>query len=203
MVFLGARTPQDSVLDLRGRGLRLRAPALADYGAWAELRAASRAHLVPWEPAWVRDELSRQAFRKRLRHYQREQREDLGYAFLLFSEEGETLMGGLTLTNVRRGVTQSAALGYWLGAPFAGQGRMTDAVRVLLPYAFGALRLHRVEAASMLANTPSIRVLERCGFAREGVARRYIQVNGAWRDHILFARVSDDPPCERAHDDEH
>ena len=89
---------------------------MSDYAAWAELRAASREHLAAWEPLWPRDELTRGAFRRRLRHYAREQREDLGYAFFVLDDRTDLLFGGLTLSNVRRGVTQAASLGYWLGA---------------------------------------------------------------------------------------
>ena len=93
-----------------------------------ELRAMSRDHLTPWEPVWQRDELSRSSFRRRVRHYQRESREDLGYAFLIFSDADDQLVGGLTLSNVRRGVTQAAVLGYWLGKTFVCRGLMTEAV---------------------------------------------------------------------------
>src|SRR4249920_2981326 len=85
MAFLRSSTGHDSAVTLRGRGVWLRAPLMGDYGPWAELRAMSRDHLTPWEPVWQRDELSRSSFRRRVRHYQREAREDLGYAFLIFS----------------------------------------------------------------------------------------------------------------------
>ena len=94
----------------------LRHPAMGDYAAWAELRALSRQHLTVWEPQWARDELARSAFRRRLRQYQREMREDQGYAFLIFREADATLLGGLSISNVRRGVAQAASVGYWIGA---------------------------------------------------------------------------------------
>lgn len=166
---------------------------MADYGEWAELRALSRAHLTPWEPQWARDELSRDAFRRRIRHHQREIREDVGYAFALLDACSDRLMGGVSLSNVRRGVTQAAALGYWLGTPYLRQGAMADAVRTLAPFAFDALQLHRLEAAAMPENTPSLSVLERTGFVREGFARRYLKIDGEWRDHILFGRLAGDP----------
>ncbi len=177
---------------IHGRGVWLRPPLMSDYGAWAELRAHSRAHLVPWEPAWPRDDLSRAAFRRRIRHYQREAREDVGYAYLLLDAADDRLMGGLTLSNVRRGVTQSAMMGYWLGLPFVGRGAMTRAVAALLPHAFEALRLHRIEAAVQPANTRSVVVLRRTGFTEEGLARRYLKINGAWQDHLLFAMLLED-----------
>lgn len=179
-------------LVVRGRGLWLRPLAIGDYAQWAELRALSRNHLTPWEPEWSRDELSRDAFRRRIRHHERECREDLGYAFAMFDEGADRLIGGVSLSNLRRGVTQSASLGYWVGLPHTRQGAMTEAVRAIVPFAFGALRLHRIEAATMPENKASIRVLERNGFAREGYARRYLKINGDWRDHILFARLVGD-----------
>jgi ribosomal-protein-alanine N-acetyltransferase len=174
-----------------GDGVWMRPPLMSDYAAWAELRALSREHLIPWEPSWPRDELSRSAFRRRLRHYQREQREDLGYAFLLLEDRTDRLLGGLTLSNVRRGVAQAASLGYWLGTPYTRQGRMTAAVAAAARYAFEELKLNRIEAASMPQNTASIKVLERNGFEQEGYARRYLKINGEWQDHLLFARVRD------------
>jgi ribosomal-protein-alanine N-acetyltransferase len=177
---------------LQGRGLWLRPPLVSDYGPWAELRAMSRAHLVPWEPSWPRDDLTKSAYRRRVKHYLREARDDLGYAFLIFEAETDRLMGGVTLSNVRRGVTQSAMLGYWLGVPYVGKGHMTNAVRAALPHAFEALRLHRIEAAAQPTNTHSVNVLRRCGFVEEGLARRYLKINGSWQDHIVFAILAED-----------
>lgn len=191
MAFLRAGHPSEWAV-IQGRGVWLRPPQIADYGPWAELRALSRAHLVPWEPAWPRDDLTKSAYRRRLRHYQREARDDLGYAFLLFEAESDRLMGGVTLSNVRRGVTQSAMLGYWLGQPFVGKGHMTAAVRAVLPHAFETLRLHRIEAAVQPANTPSVGVLRRTGFVEEGLARRYLKINGQWQDHLIFAILAED-----------
>jgi ribosomal-protein-alanine N-acetyltransferase len=159
---------------------------MSDYVRWAELRSESRDHLRPWEPAWAIDELTRAAFRRRVRHYQREAQDDLGYAFLIFREDDNRLIGGLSLASVRRGVSQSASLGYWLGRGSTGQGFMTDAVSAAVQFSFGQLRLHRLEAASMPSNTASIRVLERTGFVREGYAPEYLKINGKWSDHVLF-----------------
>lgn len=197
MAFLRTSFGGETGPIVRGRGVWLRPPQMSDYAQWAELRALSRDHLTPWEPNWPRDELSRGSFRRRLRHYQREMREDLGYAFLLLDDGDDRLLGGVTLSNVRRGVTQSASLGYWLGKPFAGKGRMTQGVAAVLGYAFASLRLHRVEAACMPDNAASIRVLERNRFEREGYARSYLYIAGAWRDHVLYARIADAIPGER------
>ena len=191
MAFLRAGNPSEWTV-LQGRGVWLRPPAIGDYGAWAELRTMSRAHLTPWEPAWPRDDLTKSAYRRRLKHYQREAREDLGYAFLLFQSETDQLMGGVTLSNVRRGVTQSAMLGYWLGLPFCGCGYMSVAVRTVLSHAFETLRLHRIEAAVQPSNGASVGVLRRVGFFEEGLARRYLKINGQWQDHLMFAMLAED-----------
>ncbi|MCB1549197.1 MAG: GNAT family N-acetyltransferase [Hyphomicrobiaceae bacterium] len=193
MVFLRMPLANEPEPQLRGGGLHMRPPALADYSQWAELRAQSRDFLTPWEPEWAADELTRTAFRRRVRYYQRDLREDGGYAFFLFRDGDGRLLGGLTLGNVRRGVTQAASLGYWVGAPHARQGHMTRAVGLLVPFAFRTLRLHRLEAACLPHNVASIRVLERSGFQREGTARRYLRINGVWQDHDIFARLEDDP----------
>ncbi len=194
MAFLRSSASQDSALVVRGRGVWLRAPVMGDYAPWAELRAMSREHLCPWEPVWQRDELTRSAFRRRVRHYQRESREDLGYAFLIFEDGADQLVGGLTLSNVRRGVTQAAVLGYWLGLPYVRRGYMTEAVRATAAFAFETLNLHRLEAATMPNNAASVRVLERNGFRREGFARRLLKINGQWEDHVLHAVLPDDVP---------
>jgi ribosomal-protein-alanine N-acetyltransferase len=167
-------------------------PQMSDYPAWAELRAQSREFLTPWEPAWTSSELTRTSFRRRLKYYARDLKEDLGYAFFLFDKDDDTLLGGLTLSNVRRGVTQACTLGYWIGNPHAGQGFMTSGVSAVIPFVFDALGLHRLEAACLSHNEASMKLLERTGFTREGMARRYLKINGIWQDHVTFALLEDD-----------
>lgn len=196
MVFLRTAPAFETTQPISGRGLMLRAPQNQDYPAWAELRALSREHLVPWEPVWPRDDLSRSAFRRRLRHYSREARDDHGYAFFIFEAGSGRLTGGVTLSSVRRGVTQSATLGYWMGAPHARAGIMTNAVACLIPFVFQELRLHRLEAATQSSNLASIRVLEKNNFQREGFARSYLKINGAWQDHVLYGLVAGDAAAQ-------
>ena len=119
-------------------------------------------------------------------------RDDQGYAFFLHRNDDGALVGGMTLTNVRRGVAQTVSLGYWMGQRFAGKGYMSAAVRTIIPYAFGALGLRRVEAACVPHNAASVGLLERVGFSREGVARQYLCINGTWMDHALYAFVQGD-----------
>ena len=177
---------------VQGDGVFLRAPQMTDFNAWSALREKSRDFLVPWEPTWPEDDLTRSSFRRRLRRYAEDTRCDQAYAFLLFRKDDNALLGGITLTNVRRGVAQAGSMGYWVGAPFAAQGYMTRGVSALVPFAFDVLRLHRVEAACIPTNQPSIRLLERSGFTREGYVREYLCINGLWQDHLLYARLRSD-----------
>lgn len=170
----------------RGHGLILRAPQMADYIQWSQLRESSRAYLTPWEPIWPSDDLTRSGYRRRLRRYAEDIAEDKSYPFLVFREDNGALIGGITLANVRRGIVQAGTIGYWIGEPYARQGLMTTALRVLLPSLFGELHLHRVEAACIPTNIGSVRVLEKCGFRREGLAKRYLCINGVWQDHYLY-----------------
>lgn len=176
----------------RGNGLLLRAPQMSDFPQWAQLREASRAFLTPWEPIWPSDDLTRSGFRRRLRRYADDAAADRAYPFLVFRESDATLLGGVTLANVRRGIVQAGTIGYWVGQPYTGQGVMTAALRVLLPTLFGELNLHRIEAACIPTNMPSVRVLEKCGFSREGLARRYLCINGIWQDHLLYGMLHED-----------
>jgi [ribosomal protein S5]-alanine N-acetyltransferase len=178
---------------VRGEGLYLRPATPADFAAWARLRAMSRAYLEPWEPTWPDDDLTRAAFRRRLRRQDEDIARDEAYSFLIFDQTSDDLLGGITLGGVRRGVSQAGTLGYWMGAPHAGKGRMTRAVATTIDFAFSRLRLHRIEAACIPDNAPSVALLERNGFRREGYARGYLKIDGAWRDHALFALLDGDP----------
>jgi ribosomal-protein-alanine N-acetyltransferase len=188
-LFRSVGDPEPSI---RGRNVFLRAPQTADHAQWASLREESRDFLTPWEPIWPADDLTRTAFRRRLKRYAEDQRTDQAYAFLIFRAEDEALVGGVTLANLRRGVAQAGSIGYWVGARFARQGFMTAAMQALIPFAYDSLRLHRLEAACIPGNAASIRLLEKTGFSREGYAREYLCINGIWADHLLYARLKAD-----------
>jgi ribosomal-protein-alanine N-acetyltransferase len=192
MAFFRTVSSNDTMPGISGAGVTLRPPHSGDFAEWAALREASRAFLTPWEPTWPPDDLTRSAFRRRLKRYAEDQRGDLAYAFLIFRSDDNAMIGGLTLANIRRGVAQAGSIGYWVGAPFVRKGYMTAAVRALIPYSFATLRLHRLEAACIPDNTASIRLLERTAFKREGYARGYLCINGIWQDHLLCARLKDD-----------
>lgn len=177
---------------LVGPNVYLRPPRDSDWKEWAELREVSRDFLVPWEPTWPKDALTRSAYRRRLRHYGEQWRNGSGYSFFVVRRSDAVLLGGLTLSNVRRGITQSGSLGYWIGEPYAGQGVMTEAVRSALGFCFDNLTLHRVEAACLPANIASRRLLDKCGFREEGYATKYLKIDGEWADHVLYAMLREE-----------
>jgi [ribosomal protein S5]-alanine N-acetyltransferase len=174
---------------VEGDGVMLRTPQITDFDEWAALRETSRDFLAPWEPTWPDDDLTRGAFRRRIKRYTEDLRSDQGYAFLIVRYSDGALVGGLTLANIRRGVAQAGSLGYWMGLPYVRQNYMTAAVRAVIPFAFATLRLHRLEAACIPSNAGSIKLLEKTGFVREGYAREYLCINGTWQDHLLYARL--------------
>jgi ribosomal-protein-alanine N-acetyltransferase len=185
-------SPAPAPARLDGALVFLRPPQTDEWAAWAELRSASRAYLVPWEPVWPADALTETAYLRRVRRLAMEWKTDDGYSFHVFERAGGRLVGGIGMTQVRRGVAQTATLGYWVGQPFERRGYTTEAVRLICRFAFQSLQLHRVEAACLPENLASQRVLEKAGFVREGYARRYLKIAGEWRDHLTFALLSED-----------
>jgi ribosomal-protein-alanine N-acetyltransferase len=172
---------------LEGPRLHLRPPRRIDWAGWAQLRTQSRDFLKPFEPSWTSDSLSRGAFRRRLHRYGLDWREDEGYSFFIYRNEDETLLGGIGLANLRRGVAETASLGYWIGMPYARKGYMEEALALTLTYGFDRLGLHRIEAACLPANVPSRSLLEKLNFREEGYAKRYLCIDGRWQDHVLYA----------------
>jgi ribosomal-protein-alanine N-acetyltransferase len=191
MAFLRSVPLTESGPVIRADRVWLRVPQMADYAEWANLRGISEDFLRPWEPEWSPDELTRSAYRRRLRYYHRDLRDGTGYAFFLFRNDDNKLLGGATLSNARRGVSQSISIGYWIGKPFIRQGYMTAALRGLIPFVFNNLGYHRIEAACLPSNVASRQLLEICGFEHEGFARKYLKINGLWQDHLLFAAIED------------
>lgn len=181
-----------SAVRLDGPRVTLRAPRRGDCEAWIALRRGSRDFLQPWEPTWPTDAVSNTAFHRRRAQLLAEWREDTGRGFLIFRRTDEALLGGVTLSNIRRGVADTANMGYWTGAPYARQGYMTEAVSCILDFAFGELRLHRVEAACLPDNDASRALLLKSGFVEEGVAREYLKIDELWRDHMTFAVLRND-----------
>ena len=196
MRFQRFRKSQLRGLRLERNRVYLRFPVQRDWRNWAALRAESRDFLAPWEPTWAYDALTRGAYRRRLKMYKAEMRQGVTYSFLIFRRVDDVLLGGITLSNLRRGVAQSATLGYWIGSPHGNQGYMTDSLASILEFAFSRIGLHRVEAACLPANEASRRLLLRSGFREEGYAREFLRISGRWQDHQLFAILRDNLPSE-------
>ena len=180
----------ESGLRLFGEGVRLRPPRWGDYAEWTSLRQISRPFLQPWEPTWGEDDLTRAGFRRRLTSYQRDLDIGAAFPFFVFRDEDGALVGGITLSNVRRGVAQMGSIGYWIGQPFARRGHTLAAVKAVTQFAFGQLGLHRVEAACLPQNRASANLLLKAGFEEEGFAKAYLKIDGDWRDHRLFGLLS-------------
>jgi ribosomal-protein-alanine N-acetyltransferase len=188
--LIGRRQP---ALRLIGPRITIRCPHRRDQRAWVAVRRESKRFLEPWEPLWPRDALTQGGYRRRLEKFHAEWHAGSGFGFFLFTNEGSRLVGGITLANVRRGVVQSANVGYWTGAPYVRQGYMYEGLQLCLDFAFRKLQLHRVEAACLVDNEASRRLLLKSGFRSEGIARKYLCIAGKWQDHETFAILSTDP----------
>lgn len=172
--------------------MTLRLPQHNDWAAWMQLRRDSAAFLTPWEPVWSHDHLARRSFTNRVYWAQRAEGQGTALPLLMFRREDQALLGAITLDNIRRGPAQAGMLGYWVGAPHARQGFMREAILAVSHHAFTVLDLSRLEAACLPENVASRGVLEKCGFKYEGVAQSYLQINGRWRNHVLYANLRAD-----------
>lgn len=179
-------------LRLETERLTLRPPMHSDYRAWTALRRESRDYLTPWEPAWAPDHLSRKAFTNRVYWSQRSIVNGSAIPLFLFRRVDSVLLGAITLDNIRRGPAQAGTLGYWTGQTFARNGYMREAIGALVHFSFTRLDLSRIEAACLPENAASRGLLESAGFKYEGVAQSYLQINGRWRTHVLYASLRSD-----------
>ena len=179
-------------LKIETERLTLRPPNHSDFRAWTSLRRESHDYLTQWEPTWAPDHLTRKAFTNRVYWAQRSVASGSALPLFLFRRDDEVLVGAITLDNVRRGPAQAGTVGYWVGQGYARRGYMTEALAAVRGHAFGAADLSRIEAACLPENKPSRALLERCGFKYEGVAQSYLQINGRWRSHVLYAALRPD-----------
>jgi [ribosomal protein S5]-alanine N-acetyltransferase len=184
------RRPSSSTVETRRIILRL--PEMSDHAPWVRLRREGESFLRPWEPAWSHDHLTRRAFRNRVYWAWRAKDEGRALALFIVGRDDGRLMGAITLDNIRRGPAQSAQVGYWIGPAYARKGLMTEALAAVVQHAFASLDLSRIEAACLPENAASRALLDRTGFRHEGVAEAYLQINGRWRDHVLYANLRDD-----------
>lgn len=173
------------------QGIYLSLLQLEDANDLLQLRLRNRAHHQPFEPLREEDYFTLQSQQQLIRQRIEEALEDRAYMFGIFLMEG-TLIGQITISNVVRGVGQYADIGYFMDYELQGKGYTSAAVGLILKYSFQALSLHRVQACILLHNDASRRVLEKNGFQPEGIARRYIKINGEWQDHRTYAILADD-----------
>ena len=170
----------------------LRSPTEEDWPQWSQLRRENEERLRPLEPKWSLGELSREAFQDRLKQHNADHLSQRGCHWQIFLSDGETMAGGIALTGIRHGGSCSAQMGYWLGSAFTGCGYMREAVNLACRHAFQEQKLNRVQAGTLPDNARSIAVLLNSGFQQEGVARGYMQIDGKFRDHLIFARLASD-----------
>ncbi|MEE9388555.1 MAG: GNAT family protein [Paracoccaceae bacterium] len=170
----------------------LRPPKHSDFRNWAAQRRQSADFLMPWEPTWSNEHLSRKSFANRVYWAQRSIAGGTDIPLFLHRRADNALLGAITLSNIRRGPSQAGSCGYWVGQAFARQGYMREALDAVVHYAFTTLDLSRVESACLPENLASRGVLEKCGYKYEGVAQSYLQINGRWRTHVLYANLRND-----------
>jgi len=177
-----------SPINLHGRRVVLRTLVDSDYDGWLEVRRRCHDWLVKWEPRsahaahLAEDERS---FVNRCAIRERERQMGTGFGFGIFYEG--RFVGEITLSSIQRGPLQSAFIGYWIDEAVAGLGLMPESVVMVLQYAFDTLRLHRVEINIIPRNAASRRVVEKLGLRFEGIAERYLEIDGAWEDHAHYA----------------
>lgn len=179
-------------LRLNGERIYIRAPHRNDWEGWVEVRKRNTKFLKPWSPAAALANLTREGYNQRLSAYKADWDDDRGYAFFIFRQDNDALVGGITLNNIVRGAGQMATLGYWLDEGETRQGFMTEAALLACQFGFSALKLHRIQAGTLPENAASQKVLLNCGFRGEGIARKYIKIAGEWRDHQIFSLLSEE-----------
>jgi ribosomal-protein-alanine N-acetyltransferase len=178
--------------ELSSARLSMRPPIEEDSEMWRELRRRNKVHLQPFEPSWPHNALLQSFFTRRLRYQKKEWLNDRSYSFFVFlngnsnADTDKTLVGGMNINNVSRGAAQFASLGYWIDKDHQNQGLMGEVLELSLKFSFSYLNLERINAATLVDNIPSQRVLIRAGFEEEGFAKAYIQINGMRHDHKLY-----------------
>jgi ribosomal-protein-alanine N-acetyltransferase len=187
------RTSRALPLELAGWRMKLRTLTEDDYDDWFEVRARCRDWLVPWEPRPAgapHTPEDRASFGVRCAARERERQMGTGYGFGIFVEG--RLSGEITLSSIQRGPFQNAFVGYWVDRSVAGNGLAPEATVVVLRFAFEELGLHRVEIAIVPRNAPSRRVVEKLDLRQEGIALRYLEIDGTWEDHVRYAVTAEE-----------
>ena len=176
---------------LKAKNVELRTPRYSDYEQWRDLREGSKAFLELWEPKRSNDFFKRNAFNNRVKWAKKSAKTDQAYQFFIF-DKFQTLLGSITIENIRKGPSNAATLGYWLGKQHTGKGFMREAVLHIVDFCFNRLTISRLEAATLPENKSSRRLLEKVGFKYEGVGQSYLQINGRWRNHVLYGMLRND-----------
>ncbi|MCU0311342.1 MAG: GNAT family N-acetyltransferase [Acidimicrobiales bacterium] len=173
---------------LFGRRVLLRPLVVADFPSWREVRRRNDEWLTRWEPTRVPGQPDviedREAFAVRCSARQRERQLGAGYGFGIFVDG--VFSGEINLSSVQRGPFQSAYVGYWIDERQAGHGYTPEALVAMARFAFEELGLHRIQIAIIPRNTASRRVVEKLGIREEGIAERYLEINGTWEDHVRY-----------------
>jgi len=188
-----ARQHAGSPVLLTGRRIVCRTLNEGDYDGWSEVRLRCREWLVHWEPRMAGAPLpleDRRSFAARCAMRERERQLGTGFGFGIFL--AGRFIGELTLSSIQRGPFQSAAIGYWVDEAEAGNGYVPEAVVACLRFSFEELGLHRVEMGIIPRNRPSRRVVEKLGIRFEGVAERFLSIDGVWEDHARYAITAEE-----------
>ena len=192
MSFLNAYSLKKNLFEITGQKVILRPPQYSDWKAWADERKKNKLYLQPWEPLWSINELERSSFVKRVRMFERLSHNDQAYSFLIFKSDNEDFIGEVNISNVQRGIIQSCSIGYWIAKDCEGKGMMSESLELVKEFIFNELKLHRIEAACLPHNMPSLKVLLKNGFIKEGTARKLLKINDKWQDHIVLSFILDD-----------
>ena len=192
MSFLNAYSLKKNLFEITGQKVILRPPQYSDWKAWADERKKNKLYLQPWEPLWSINELERSSFVKRVRMFERLSHNDQAYSFLIFKSDNEDFIGEVNISNVQRGIIQSCTIGYWIVKDCEGKGMMSESLELIKKFIFNELKLHRIEAACLPHNMPSLKVLLKNGFIKEGTARKLLKINDKWQDHNVLSFILDD-----------
>ena len=177
---------------LEGKRVYLRSPEYRDWEKWSDTRRENMSHLKPWEPTWPSNDLERNSFLRRIKVYEKLINNDEAYPFLIFDMKTEELIGELNINNVQRGVLQSCSIGYWISKDKIGLGFMSESISLIKNFIFNELNLHRIEAACLESNVSSLNVLKNNDFHFEGIARKYLKINGKWQDHLIYSSLENE-----------
>ena len=192
MSFLNAYSLKKNLFEITGQKVILRPPQYSDWKAWADERKKNKLYLQPWEPLWSINELERSSFVKRVRMFERLSHNDQAYSFLIYKSDNEDFIGEVNISNVQRGIIQSCTIGYWIAKDCEGKGMMSESLELVKEFIFNELKLHRIEAACLPHNIPSLKVLLKNGFIKEGTARKLLKINDKWQDHTVLSFIFDD-----------